>query len=77
MEKKLFRIVKKNNQKGYSLLEYCVGAAALLGLVYAGMTTLGGNLQTFLSDLGSWIQARGDQMETDGQGSNSGGGSST
>jgi hypothetical protein len=73
MEKKLIRIVKRNNQKGYSLLEYCVGAAALLGLVYAGMTTLGGSLQEFLGNLGDWITERGEQMETDGDGSSGSG----
>lgn len=45
-------------QRGYTLLEYCAGAAVIAGLLVVGLTTLGGNLNTALGNIGSWAVAR-------------------
>lgn len=74
MKNKMFGIVKRGNEKGYSLLEYCVGAAALLGLVYAGMNALGTNLEGFLVQMGDWIKHKGDSTFTDDGGAGGNGG---
>ncbi|MCO6430838.1 MAG: hypothetical protein J5J00_08250 [Deltaproteobacteria bacterium] len=49
--------VRKNysKQKGYTLLEYCAGAALLLSIVWAGMNALGGSLDNYLRRVGTWL----------------------
>jgi len=64
MEKK--KAPKRRKQLGYTLLEYCAGAAILGGIVYAGMTTMGGNLSGAFVNIGAWATERGNQMSTSG-----------
>lgn len=46
------------NEKGFTLLEYCAGAAVLVTLVYGAFNALGGNLQGFFQALGEWVANR-------------------
>ena len=52
--RKQFRLVRKNSERGFTLLEYCAGAAVLLTIVWAALTALGTNMSTFLNAVGSW-----------------------
>lgn len=47
--------MKKNKQKGMTLLEYCAGAAVILGVVFVAFQTLGDSMQTFFDGVSSWM----------------------
>lgn len=40
-----------SDESGLSVLEYAIGAAALVGIVAAAMTALGGKLQSLFNSL--------------------------
>ena len=60
-----FGLVRKNNEKGFTLLEYCAGAAVLLTIVWAALTALGTNMSTFLNAVGSWASSQAGKIDTD------------
>ena len=51
---------KKNKKKsmGYTLLEYCAGAAIIAGVIWTAMNALGTNLSDLLNAIGRWTQNR-------------------
>ena len=51
---------KKNrrDEKGYTLLEYCAGAAIIAGILWTALNALGGNLSDLLAAVGEWAQRR-------------------
>ena len=49
-------------QRGYTLLEYCAGAAILAGVIAVGMSTMGTNMNTAFSRIGTWAVARTDSL---------------
>ena len=62
MEKKTTS--KRRKQRGYTLLEYCAGAAILGGIIYVGMTNMGNSLSGALSSIGAWATGRVGTMGT-------------
>lgn len=48
------RTAKNKHEKGYTLLEYCAGAAIVLGVLYGTLNTVEGTLTRFLSKVGAW-----------------------
>ncbi len=46
------------DQKGYTLLEYCAGAAIIAGILWTALNALGGNLSDLLDAVGRWAQRR-------------------
>lgn len=46
------------DESGFTLLEYCAGAAVLVAIVYVGLELLGTNLSEFFVGLGQWVSAR-------------------
>ena len=50
--------MKINNEKGFTLLEYCAGAAVIAGVIWVAMSTLGNNLGDLLTALGEWATQR-------------------
>jgi Flp pilus assembly pilin Flp len=59
--KSLVRI-KKNNEAGITLLEYCAGAAVLITLLYAGMVTMGGSVEGLFNAIGGWATDRAGEL---------------
>jgi Flp pilus assembly pilin Flp len=45
-------------QRGYTLLEYCAGAAIIAGILWTALSALGGNLSGLLEAVGRWAVAR-------------------
>ena len=45
-------------QRGYTLLEYCAGAAIIAGILWTALNALGGNLSDLLDAVGQWAQRR-------------------
>jgi hypothetical protein len=50
------RTAKNKNEKGYTLLEYCAGAAIVVSVLYGALNTLGGDLKLFLGKIGTWAK---------------------
>lgn len=57
------RTAKNKHQKGYTLLEYCAGAAIVVTVLYGALDTLGGNVSKFLGGIGTWAAAKGDAIK--------------
>lgn len=49
--------IKKD--EGYTLLEYCIGAAALGVIIFTATQALGSGIQTYLTNLGAWFSGQG------------------
>jgi len=57
--------MKKQNTKresGYTLLEYCAGAAIIGGILYLGLNALGQDLRDFLGAVGAWAGRRAGEL---------------
>jgi type II secretory pathway pseudopilin PulG len=52
------RNVRNNKQKGYTLLEYCAGAAIIAGILWAALNALGGSLVGLLGAVQQWAVDR-------------------
>ncbi len=52
----------KGSVKGFTLLEYCAGAAVLAAIVYGGVTAMGGGVDRLVRQIGIWADARTTQM---------------
>lgn len=55
---------KNKNQKGFTLLEYCAGAAVIAGIVYGGLNIMGNQMSGFFTGLGTWIGTRASSFAT-------------
>ena len=63
MIKKLIGINKrKRDQEGFTLLEYCAGAAIILSIIWIGLNTLGGSMQNMLNNIAGWLDRRGNTV---------------
>jgi len=49
-------------ERGYTLLEYCAGAAIIAGILWTALNSLGGNLSQLLTAVGNWAQARQENV---------------
>jgi Flp pilus assembly pilin Flp len=47
-----------SRERGYTLLEYCAGAAIIAGILWTALNALGGNLSDLLGAVGDWAQRR-------------------
>jgi len=63
-KQRLFGLSRK--EEGFTLLEYCAGAAVLIGIVYAGLSVMGTSLSDFFKGVGTWVGTK----TTDLNGSN-------
>ena len=59
-------------QRGYTLLEYCAGAAVIAGIVWVAMVNLGGAMNTYLENLSEWLRGRGALVTEGGSTSTAG-----
>ena len=59
---KLFSI-KRKNQKGYALLEYCAGAAIVAGILWAALSTFGNSVGGLFGALSDWTDARTSEVD--------------
>jgi Flp pilus assembly pilin Flp len=48
------RTSKNKGEKGYTLLEYCAGAAIIVTVLYTALNGLGDQLSSFLGNIGTW-----------------------
>jgi type II secretory pathway pseudopilin PulG len=52
----------RKNQKGYTLLEYCAGAAIIGGVLWTALNGLSGNIAGLLGSVGGWADARSGEI---------------
>ena len=53
---------RKNNRRGYTLLEYSAGAAILMGILYTGLNSMGTGIKDLLNGVGVWATAQKDNL---------------
>jgi len=62
---KIVKMIRMNKrQKGYTLLEYCMGAAILAGVVWVGLDLFGQQLRSLLNALTQWTLERSQDIQT-------------
>jgi len=49
-----------NKERGYTLLEYCAGAAIIAGILWTALSNLGTDLSGLLNAVGTWSNSRRD-----------------
>jgi hypothetical protein len=59
------RRADRKREQGYTLLEYCAGAAIIAGILWTGLNSLGGDLVNLLTAVGQWAQSRSDSVVQD------------
>ena len=52
----------KAAERGYTLLEYCAGAAVLLLVVYGALDAMGQNVDSLLRTIGDWAVQKNDDI---------------
>lgn len=52
------------SERGFTLLEYCAGAAVIAGVVFASLNAFGNNLGGLFTELGNWATRRADEIKT-------------
>jgi len=50
-------------ERGYTLLEYCAGAAIIAGILWTALSTLGTDLSNLLGAVGDWANTRQDGVQ--------------
>jgi Flp pilus assembly pilin Flp len=57
------------NERGYTMLEYCAGAAVIGGILLGALNILGNSTSGFLTNISTWMNNRaGDTWQPPGQG---------
>lgn len=56
------RLMRSRKEKGFSLLEYCAGAAVILVTIWGALTIMGGNIDTLLRSIGTWATTRAGEI---------------
>jgi hypothetical protein len=56
---------ESKRERGYTLLEYCAGAAIIAGILWTALSNLGGDLTGLLNAVGTWSNSRRDGIVED------------
>jgi hypothetical protein len=54
---------RKNKERGFTLLEYCAGAAVVAGVIWVALSSLGGSMSTLLGNVGKWADSRAAEVQ--------------
>lgn len=58
------RNLRTAGERGYTLLEYCAGAAIIAGVVYGSLNMFGGSLNNFFTGLQGWVNDRSTMLSS-------------
>ena len=58
------RTAKNKNEKGYTLLEYCAGAAVVVSVLYTALNGMGTKVAGFMDNIGGWASKQAAKIET-------------
>ncbi len=50
-------------ERGFSLLEYCAGAAVILVTIWGALTLMGENIEVLLNSIGNWATTRAGEID--------------
>jgi len=53
---------KGRDQRGFTLLEYCAGAAILIGIIFGAVTAMGTSVNTLMNSITGWSNARASEV---------------
>lgn len=53
----------RRREKGFTLLEYCAGAAVIAGVVWIAIGGFGDSLQLMFSNLEGWVTDRASDID--------------
>jgi len=59
----IIRINRK--QKGFTLFEYCAGAAVILGVVWGAMSVMGASMSDMIGSISEWTSSRAADIRSD------------
>jgi hypothetical protein len=48
----------RESQKGYTLLEYCAGAALIAGIIWVALQAMATDINALLAAIGAWARGR-------------------
>jgi Flp pilus assembly pilin Flp len=60
---RLFGLTRKD-ERGFTLLEYCAGAAVIAGIIFAALQAMGTNLSNYLGAIGNWATRRAAEISS-------------
>jgi Flp pilus assembly pilin Flp len=53
---------RMSGERGFSLLEYCAGAAVILVTIWGALSLMGDNIETLLNSIGNWATTRAGEI---------------
>lgn len=56
---------RRKSQKGYTLLEYCAGAAVLAAVIFGALNTMGGQIGGLMTSIGDWATERAESFRAE------------
>jgi hypothetical protein len=54
---------RNRRERGYTLLEYCAGAAVIAGVLWTALSALGGDISSLLGSVGGWANKRTGEID--------------
>lgn len=61
----MFRLTRKaKSERGYTLLEYCAGAAVIASIIWGALNYMGTNVGGFLHGVGDWATRRAGEISS-------------
>lgn len=57
---------RKKRESGFSLLEYCAGAAVIMVTIWAALNLMGQNVSGLLGAIGDWATSRASEISGSG-----------
>jgi hypothetical protein len=55
--------IRRRSERGFTLLEYCAGAAVVLLVLYVALNAMGSKMGALMSSVGNWAQTRADGIK--------------
>ncbi len=78
MKKKLLGLrSRRRGESGFTILEYCAGAAIIIGVVWGAMSTLGTSMGNLIGAITSWANTRTSEINAGSTGTGTGTGNGT
>ena len=59
---RMFLNLRSGLERGYTLLEYCVGAAIIASVLWLALNSLGDELSNLLTSVGGWARKEATEV---------------
>ena len=64
MSRQVKKSSKTSREAGFTLLEYCAGAAVVIAVIWVGFRAMGDDIGDYLKGIGEWAKARKSQIQS-------------